>query len=48
MYLAICIIVSYKSACTYYPFLSSLDIPLDMVHLLQSNYWWCVGLALYL
>ena len=27
MYIAICIVVSYKSACTYYPLLSSLNVP---------------------
>ena len=48
MYIAIRITVSYEFTCMHYPFLSSFDIPLDMVHQLQSNYQWCAGLALYL
>ena len=43
MYIAIRIIVSYESAYTYYPIVFSLNVPLDMVHLLQSNYQWCAG-----
>ena len=43
MYIAIRIIVSYESEYTYYPIVFSLDVPLDMVHLLQSNYQWCAG-----
>ena len=48
MYIAICITVSYESTCMHYPFVSLFDVQLDMVHLLQSNYRWCAGLALYL
>ena len=32
MYIAIRIVVSYESACTNYPLLSSLDFPVDMIH----------------
>ena len=47
-YVAIHIVVSYESASTYYHLLSSLNVPVDMVHPLQSNYQWCARLALYL
>ena len=31
MYVAICILVSYESAYMYYPLLSTLNVPVDMV-----------------
>ena len=34
MYVAIRIVVSYESACMYYPLLSPLNVPVDMVHAL--------------
>ena len=48
MYIAIRTVVRHESACTYYSLLSSLDVPVDIVHPFQSNYRWCSGLALYL
>ena len=32
MYVTIRIVVSYESACMYYPLLSLLDVPVDMGH----------------
>ena len=32
MYIAISIVINYESASTYYPLLSSLNVPVDMVH----------------
>ena len=48
--ISISVVVSYLHVpyMTYYPLLSSLDVPVDMVHLLQSNHRWSAGLALYL
>ena len=45
MYAAIHIVVSYEFVCMYYPLLSSLDVPVDMVHPLQSKYRQCAGLG---
>ena len=50
MYVAIRIVISYINLHVrmHYPLLSSLDVPVDMVHPVQPNYQWCAGLALYL